>query len=357
MWKTDSKYPHALTTELVRIMHIELPAYQSILLGLGLAMIVLAIIGLLWFFAPTGSGGTKDGGKQHRTWTFNRIFIIGWVLYFALGTGYDSLRHYQRYNALRPDMIVTYSITNGLMGFIWPLGILSRINDAVYERRNPPTTSSLPQTTTDLSRGCWDSRSENGAKTQSVVDDEIEQWAMAIIDHATEIGNDYQSELEDIGGSTALDPTRLENDKTFMESRAILRKAREVVQRYRAKHSSLLESSRLQISNLDIDSDIKREMLQHFDKIVKKWQPKIDRAWDIEEKCVDEYENMLNILEAKSGSWTVARGKLVFQIDQDAEKYNAFLANIRYLTMEQKQIIKNAEDASKAGFARMRGEF
>ena len=47
------------------------------------------------------------------------------------------LRDYQRRNALYPGAFVRYSGRNLIMGAIWPLGILSRIDRAEYERRNP----------------------------------------------------------------------------------------------------------------------------------------------------------------------------------------------------------------------------
>ena len=154
---------------------------------------------------------------------------------------------------------------------------------------------------------------------------------------------------------TILDANRLKNDKALTESRNILRKTKEVMQRYRAKQSSWLESERLRISGFNVAPKLKHEMFQAFDKSVKEAQPKIDREWDLEEKIVSEVENIIDLLKEKADSWTVVEGKILFQAGQDVEKYNAFMRNIQRYATEEEQIKKRAVDAAKATLAGMRG--
>lgn len=315
-----------------------------------------------------------------RRWKYaKRIHVAGWVVYFVLGTGYDTLRYYQRSKALYPAAIVRYSIQNLVMGAIWPLGILSRIDRALYERRNPSTDgwseastqqeelkqvfsrqedyySNKVRTGSDQSGavGRRDGQSEKGIESHGVVG-EIERLLIEAQNLSTKVENDCRRELETIGwNSTILNPTRLWNDKNLTRSRDILSKAKDVTQRYRAKQSSLLESLRLEIGRLNIDSYLKQEMLQDFDKGVKTAQPMMDRRWDLEEKCVDEFGNILNFLNAKSGSWRAVNGTMSFQSEQDTQKYNALLSSIRRSATEVVQIQKEAAEACRANFARLR---
>ncbi|MFN0017004.1 MAG: hypothetical protein ACKVP0_02025 [Pirellulaceae bacterium] len=66
------------------------------------------------------------------------IYLAGCILYFLLCTGYDTIRYWQRYNAVTPGAVVRISVKNLVMAAVWPIGILVRINEADFERRNPP---------------------------------------------------------------------------------------------------------------------------------------------------------------------------------------------------------------------------
>jgi hypothetical protein len=176
---------------------------------------------------------------------------------------------------------------------------------------------------------------------------------MEYMNVGAEIQNDYQRELETAGWSTILDPTRLHNDKTFVQSRRILGNAKKAMQRCAARGSAM-QTMRSKIISLNIDSNLKEKMLQSYDRSVKTWQPKRDRIVVLEEGIVGEVENMINFLEAKSDSWTVIKGEMVFQSDQDADKYNAFLGNIQRYATEQERIKKEAVDATKAALGQMK---
>ena len=79
-----------------------------------------------------------------------------------------------------------------------------------------------------------------------------------------------------------------------------------------------------------------------------------DRLLDLEEKCLNEFGGMLDLLDSKSGTWRVSDGRILFQNDKDAEKYNAFLSHVRRYFEEETRIQKeNAEDV-KADLLRMR---
>jgi hypothetical protein len=198
-----------------------------------------------------------------------------------------------------------------------------------------------------------DSRNGKGARSDGVLG-EVERLAMEVMDLGERARRDYQRELDIAGLGTFFDPTRLHNDKGFTGSRRILGNAKKAVQRYRAGLSSLLPTARLKIMDLSVSSSMRQEMLETFDRSAEACQPKMDRQGILEEKILGEAEKILNLLEAKSGSWTVLDGKLLFQSGQDAEDYNAFLSRIRQYAAEQEQIKKEAVDSVKAGFARMK---
>ena len=136
---------------------------------------------------------------------------------------------------------------------------------------------------------------------------EVERSLIEFMYLKTEVENDCRRELETIGwNGTILNPTRLWNDKQLTKSREILSKTTELTQRYRAKDSSLLESLKLRIGQFS-NANLKQEMLQDFNESAKTVQPMIDRRWDLEEKCVSEFGNILNFLEGQV--WFLAGGQ------------------------------------------------
>jgi hypothetical protein len=160
-----------------------------------------------------------------------------------------------------------------------------------------------------------DSFGEMGVKSHGFVG-EIERLLIGVMDDCTEMEDEYQHELEAIGWNSILDPTRLHSDTNLVESHAIYVKAKEVVQRYRARHAAILKAMSMKIADWNIDPNLKQEMRQAFDESAKSWQPKIDRTWDLEEQALDEVGNALNLLGGKSGSWTVVKGVMLFKADQ-----------------------------------------
>ena len=183
---------------------------------------------------------------------------------------------------------------------------------------------------------------------------EIERFLMETMDVATAAHNDYVRELETIGWHTILDANRLRDDNNFTESRALLKSAKGVVQRHRARASSLLQTLESRIPNFSVDPVRKAKMSLAFDESVKAWQPKADMIWELEAKTISEFEKIIDLLETRAGSWSVVDEGLVFQFGPDADKCNAHLSNIQQYAAEQERIRKQAQEASQSGLAEMK---
>lgn len=203
-----------------------------------------------------------------------------------------------------------------------------------------------------------------GTKTRSAganapgVLGEVEQLMMETVDLGVKLRSDYLRELRSLGGNPMIDPDRLRNEKGFEERRAILEKAKGVVERYRAKHVSLLQEIRARARalalGLKVDPGSQAKMLLALDEGTKIMRPKLDMMWELEAKCIGEYEKILDLLDARWESWSAVNGRLVFQDKQDAEKYNALVTRIQQYVAEYEKMTEQIREGCKSDFARMK---
>jgi hypothetical protein len=78
---------------------------------------------------------------------------------------------------------------------------------------------------------------------------EIERYMKSVMNQGNSYRNDYFLELEAIGWLKILDPVRLKNDTTLMESKFIIKNARNIIEKYRSLTDTLLNKARDDIKN------------------------------------------------------------------------------------------------------------
>lgn len=174
---------------------------------------------------------------------------------------------------------------------------------------------------------------------------EFERFMKELMDQTVAQRNDYTLELSAIGWDSILDPSRLEKDKTFTESQLILTKGKDIVRKYRGRANSLLQSTRAKINNLEVSSSLKQDMIHGFDRGMKNTQGQFDRLWELEEMTIFEVEKIINLLSKRSGSWVVFGRKIVFENNNDLQRFNVYIANIQHYAAEQEEMQKRSRDS------------
>lgn len=213
---------------------------------------------------------------------------------------------------------------------------LGRIEDQYSTIMESPGRLSKPENT---------GRSNNAGQMPHSAVGEFERFMKEFMNQLVAQRNDYTLELSAIGWDSILDPSRLEKDKTFAESQLVLAKGKDIVRKYRERTSSLLQSTRARINNLQISSSLKQDMIQGFDRGMKNTQGQIDRLWELEEMTILEVEKIINLLSRRSGSWVVFGKRIVFENNNDLQRFNMYMANIRRHVAEQEEIQKRSTDS------------
>lgn len=178
---------------------------------------------------------------------------------------------------------------------------------------------------------------------------EIERYIKTLMNQTASLRNDYLLEIKAIGWEKILDTDRLKNDSTLIESKMIIQKAKDIVDRYKTRNYDLLENTRKDISNLEIGESSKQEMIRGFDESLVKRRAQIDTLWDLEAKTVTEFGNIITLLSAKKEAWVIQNNQILFASDDDLNTFNSYIASIQDLTSKeeaiQKQSIQNTNSS------------
>jgi len=177
---------------------------------------------------------------------------------------------------------------------------------------------------------------------------EVERFLKEVMNHCVSQRNDYLVEIDAIGWNKILDPQRIARDTTLAESKATVRKAKEIVKRYKEKTDSLLADTRQEINALNLSTIEKADMTQAFDRGMQKCRHQLDGMWELENEIVLEVEEMIDLLSRNRGKWFVSEEQLLFLSDDDATTYNSHLASINDLVAEQEQLRRSSVHADTA---------
>lgn len=183
---------------------------------------------------------------------------------------------------------------------------------------------------------------------------EMERFMKTFMNQMASQRNDYLLELDAIGWGKVLDPERVKEDKTMIESKMMIQKAKDIVGKYRARAYTLLENARKDIGSLNISESSRREMANGFDTGMVKSRAQIDALWNLEAKTISEFENIVTLLSARRGSWIVENGQILFANENDLSTFNSYVASIQDLASKQEAIQKQNVQAVNSNFNKLK---
>lgn len=67
-----------------------------------------------------------------------------------------------------------------------------------------------------------------------------------------------------------------------------------------------------------------------------------------------EFENIINLLSTRNGSWVVEEGQILFYNDSDLNRFNSYIASIQSVINQQQQIQKQSLETMNRNFNRLK---
>ena len=167
---------------------------------------------------------------------------------------------------------------------------------------------------------------------------EVERLMPEFFDQMAAQSNDYAAELKAIGVFSLLDPQRIGNDPTLVESRAMLDKAKAVVRRYEKMGRDYMAGMQARIDTLALSAASRRAVRADFERGLDDALGQFGAVWDLEMQAVLEMEKIIDVLAAVPGQWWVQDGQLAIAREEDRARVNAHFATIGRIVAQQEQI-------------------
>lgn len=177
---------------------------------------------------------------------------------------------------------------------------------------------------------------------------EMERFGRTFLARMAELRNDYLRQLDTIGWGRILDAKRIGADKGLAQSRAIVGKARAAVAAYKDKALATIESARADIDKLAVSDEARRGFRKGFENSLETSRGRLVEQLTLEAGIVDEVGKLFDLLAAKSGSWAVRDGKIVFSDQATLTSFNAHLAEMQKMSVRQEALQKQALESTRA---------
>jgi len=175
---------------------------------------------------------------------------------------------------------------------------------------------------------------------------EIYSYMIDAINKAQVLANEYQKSINDIGWGRILDPSRLKNDSTMIESKSMIKQARRIVSDYRKRNIKLIYDMRNSIQNLNLSEDMKERLRTGFESSMEDALKSIGENWDLEASILNEFEAIILLL--KNVDWEIQDNQILFYNNQDVVSYNNHFLKINSLMEKQLKLQnKNIENYNK----------
>lgn len=173
---------------------------------------------------------------------------------------------------------------------------------------------------------------------------EVERYIKVFMNKLIAQRNDYLRELDAIGWDNILDLSRVSQDRNLTESKMKIKKANDIVRKYKSQMYTLIDNTRNDIKNLNINESSKGNILHSFDKGVADSRAQIDSMWDLESKTISEFEKIFSLLAARKGAWVIQNGQILFTVQSDLDAFTSYLTAIKEFAARQQDIQKQGEE-------------
>jgi len=153
--------------------------------------------------------------------------------------------------------------------------------------------------------------------------------------------NGYQTEIEAIHLSGFLDAQRLQHDRSLAESRLMIQRASDIVEKHKQVTTEIFVQARKEIESADLSEYHKQDALSQFDKAMIKSKATIMEAWELEAQVLQEFSNIINLLSSHRNQWQVDNKRLLFGNQSDLDLFNSYVSTIKTLA-DKEQAIRTA---------------
>jgi len=183
---------------------------------------------------------------------------------------------------------------------------------------------------------------------------EVDRWINENTNRLYTLRKDYFYVVDKIGWNNILSPVRIQNDKELAESRNVIKRAKETVDRYALLFDKWFDDSFSGIDNMKIDESYKIELKKGYKDSADITRSMIKRFWQLELNCVLEVEKGIDYLSENRDSWLISNNQIHFMNENDLNAYNEYLSNVQKYVKEQELINQEIADKAQKNLANLK---
>lgn len=174
----------------------------------------------------------------------------------------------------------------------------------------------------------------------------IEGFMKSVLSSNANDWRDYQAELEGLNIPVLFSEENLSKDRELVQTRFQVKRAGEIVEKYRLLSNSRADNLRKEAEKLSLSEENRRQLLLGLQEGEASNGPNRQRIWAIEAEMVQEYAKAANIL-ARRG-WQFEQGQLQFNEQGDLDAFNASMERVQALAKEEETITSSMYEGMKA---------
>jgi len=175
---------------------------------------------------------------------------------------------------------------------------------------------------------------------------EAHKFRSNVMNERAELSIRYETELLSMWGPL-LNPSRLQTDNDFSESRELLKQGRAVVKKYELIFLVAFDNSADQVEQLNLTEAEKRRVVNAYERGMAQSKLVHQEIWQLELQKVDEIEKIIDLLSDNRDSWTVDGNRILYGNQELLNQVNECFANTGALEQEQMRLSKAAIKAQR----------
>lgn len=170
---------------------------------------------------------------------------------------------------------------------------------------------------------------------------EMEHWLKESMKSLVDLGAEYQQELKGLGRDQLSGVAGVDQPGILEHREVIAEHLMSASLRFKSTYLARVDSVRNSILALNVGDDMKRGILEGFDKGYNRHN--LEQTLDLDYQAFQQIQHQCQILIQTRGHWSLVGGELHFQRNQDMEEFNKAYRAIQSISAKETAILEDSK--------------
>lgn len=169
---------------------------------------------------------------------------------------------------------------------------------------------------------------------------ELEAYTKNVVKKALSIKGEYAESLAEVNYEDIIDPHRVKADSNLAESKKMISHAKKALNKLNTDLLNQAKETKKNILSMPHARD--KETQASFQRGMVRGLNILKTQYEIELAIINEQEKLLEFLHKKRTSWTIVKGRFIFDNDEDLKVASEYLIKVVKLGLEQEEVTKQS---------------